>query len=133
MLASGVYCAAIFAVGYLGTRKVSALLPFAIMLMVLYLLAATVAISFSTFFHPLMASAAAGLFLGGEGLVARALGGPWRSLLPPWTLVDSAVNYGAPGWTAPWAACAAAVIHAVIFWIVASAIFARRDIAVALE
>ena len=133
MLASGVYCATIFAVGYLGTHKLIALLPFAIMLMALYLLAATVAMAFSTFFHPLMASAAAGLFLGAEGFVARSLGGSWRSLLPPWTLVDGAVNYGAPGWTAPWAACVAAVIHAVIFWMVASAIFARRDIAVALE
>jgi hypothetical protein len=133
MLASGVYCATIFAAGYLGTHKIVALLPFAVMLTALYLLTATVAMTFSTLFHPLMASAAAGLFLAAEGFVARALGGVWRSLLPPWTLVESAVNYGAPGWTAPWGACLAAVIHALVFWMVASAIFARRDIAVALE
>jgi len=133
MIASGVYCATIFAVCALATHKIAVLLPFAVMLMVLFLLAANVAIAFSTVFHPLLASAAAGLLLGAEGLIARALGGVWLELLPSFLLVDRAVNFGEPGWHAPWAACLAAIVQAGIFWAVANAIFSRRDIAVAVE
>ncbi len=133
MLASGVYCLTIFAVGALATHKVAMLLPFALMLMVLFLLAATVAMAFSTVFHPLLASAAAGLLLGAEGLIARALGGIWLEILPSFLLVSRAVNFGEPGWQVPWLACIAAVVQAGVFWIIANAIFARRDIAVAVE
>jgi hypothetical protein len=133
MLASAVYCSTIFAVGALATHRISILLPFAIMLMVLFLLGATAAMTFSTVFHPLLASAAAGLLLGAEGLLARTLGGVWLELLPSFLLVDRAVNFGEPDWRAPWMACLAAVVQAGFFWMVANAIFARRDIAVAVE
>ena len=133
MLASGVYCLTIFAVGALATHRIAILVPFAAMLMVLFLLASTAALVFSTVFHPLLASAAAGLFLGAEGLLARALGGIWLELLPSYELVDRAVNFGEAGWHAPWLACLAAVVQAGIFWMVANLIFARRDIAVAVE
>ncbi len=133
MIASAVYCATIFAVGALATHKVGILLPFALMLMVLFLLAATVAMAFSTVFHPLLASASAAFLLGAEGIAARALGGVWLDILPAWTLVDRAVNFGAPGWHLPWAACAWAILQAAIFWALATAIFSRRDIAVAIE
>lgn len=133
MLASAVYCLTIFAVGALATHKIGILLPFAMMLMVLFLLAASVALAFSTVFHPLLASAAAGLLLGAEGLLARALGGLWELLLPSYLLVDRAVNFGEPDWHAPWMACLAAIVQAGIFWFVANAIFSRRDVAVAVE
>ena len=133
MIASGVYCATIFAVGVLATHKIAILLPFSFMLMVLFLLAATVSITFSTVFHPLLASACAGLLLGAEGLIARALGGFWTEVLPAWTLVDKAVTFGAPEWRAPWMACAFAIVQSVVFWLLATAIFSRRDIAVAVE
>ena len=133
MLASAVYCGTIFAVGVLATHRIAILMPFAAMLMVLFLLAAATALAFSTVFHPLLASAAAGLLLGAEGLLARALGGIWLELLPSLLLVDRAVNFGEPGWHAPWVSCVAAVIQAGVFWSVANAIFSRRDIAVAIE
>jgi ABC-type transport system involved in multi-copper enzyme maturation permease subunit len=133
MIASAVYCMTIFAVGALATHRFSLLVPFAVMLMTLFLLAASVALVFSTVFHPLLASAAAGLLLGAEGLLARALGRIWLEILPSYMLVDRAVNFGESGWHAPWLACLSAVIQAGVFWMVASAIFARRDIAVAVE
>ena len=133
MTASAVYCATIFAVGVLATHKVDVLLLFVLMLMALFLLAATAAMMFSTVFHPLLASAFAALLLGAEGFGARALGGIWLSVFPAWTLIDRAVNFGVTGWQVPWSACAAAIVHAIIFWAAASAIFSRRDIAVAIE
>lgn len=133
MIASAVYCATIFAVGALATHRVGILLLFALMLMVLFLLAATAAMAFSTVFHPLLASACAAMLLGAEGFAARALGGVWLNILPAWTLVDRAVNFGVAGWRVPWAACAWAIVQAAIFWALATAIFSRRDIAVAVE
>ena len=133
MLASAVYCLTIFAVGALATRNVLMLAPLAVMLMVLFLLAATVALAFSTIFHPLVASAAAGLLLGAEALLARALAGIWLDILPSYILVMRAVNFGEPGWYVPWMACLAALVQAGIFWMVATAIFSQRDIAVAVE
>jgi ABC-type transport system involved in multi-copper enzyme maturation permease subunit len=132
-LASAVYCGTVIGVGVLATNSVGQIGYFGLLLIVLYLYAATVALTFSTLFHPLFAAACAGLCLAAEAAVARQLGGMWNAALPPWTLVDRAVNFGAPGWTMPWPACAAAVCHAVLFWALATAIFARRDIAVAVE
>ncbi len=133
MLASGVFCATIFAVGFLATRKALELAPFALMLMLLYLLAATAAMMFSTIFHPLLATAAAGLLLTAEAFAAHSLGGAWEAVLPSWTLVDHATSYGIRGWTMPWTACVSAWVHAVIFWGIATKVFERRDIAVAIE
>lgn len=133
MIGSAVYCATIFTVGALATHKVGILLPFALMLLALFLLTATVAIAFSTFFHPLLASVCAGLLLAAEGFASRALGGVWLNILPAWTLVDRALNFGSPGWQMPWAASALAVVQSAIFWVIATAIFSRRDIAVAIE
>lgn len=133
MLASAVYCATIYAVGALALHAFVALVPFAIMLMALFLLASTVALAFSTVFHPLLATAAAALLLSGEAYAAKVLGGIWASVLPAWLLIDRATTYGEQGWSAPWAACLMAVVQAVIFWAVGTAIFQRRDIAVAIE
>jgi hypothetical protein len=133
MMSSGVYCATMFAAGVLATRRPGPLMLFVIVLMALYLRTATIAVTFSTFLHPLLATAVTALMLAAEGLLARALGGVWLSALPSWTLVERAVNFGARGWQMPWYACAWAIVHAFVFWGVATAIFARRDIAVAVE
>lgn len=133
LLASAVYCGTVIGAGMLALHRADGIPAFGLLLMVLYVYAATVAVTFSTVFHPLLATACAALLLTGEGALARALGGVWNSALPPWTLVDHAVNFGASDWTMPWGACVSAAFHAVIFWMIASAIFERRDIAVAVE
>ena len=132
-LASAVYCGTMIGVGALAAHSVGHIGSFGLLLIVLYVYAATVALTFSTIFHPLLAAASAGLLLAAEGAVARQFGGMWNAALPPWMLVERAVNFGAPGWTMPWTASAAAVGHAALFWAIASAIFARRDVAVAVE
>jgi hypothetical protein len=133
MMASAVYCTTIFAVGMLATHGTGQLLAFSILLMALYLRTATIAMTFSTLMHPLLATAFTGLLIAGESFVAHALSGVWVSVLPSWVLLDRAVNFGASDWQAPWAACAWAVVEAAAFWALATAIFSRRDIAVAIE
>lgn len=132
-IASAVYCATVMGAGMLALHRVNDILPFGLLLIVLYVYTATVAVTFSTLFHPLLATAFAGLWLTAEGALARALGGVWNSVLPSWQLVERATSFGAPEWTMPWTACLSAVLHAVLFWAVATAIFERRDIAVAVE
>ena len=132
-LASAVYCGTVVGAGKLAMHTVHGLGVFALLLMLLYLYAATVAVTWSTVLHPLMAAACAGLTLAAEAALGHVLGGFWSSALPPWTMVDRAVNFGAPGWTMPWAACVATAVHTVLFWALATAIFSRRDIAVAVE
>lgn len=133
MLAASVYCGTIVAVGLLATHRALAVIPFGVMLMALFLLVATVAVAFSTLLHPLLATAAAGLLLSAEAYVAHAAGGVWTTVLPPLLLIERATSFEMQDWSMPWGACGAAVIQAVIFWAVGTAIFRRRDIAVAIE
>ncbi|MBZ5568638.1 MAG: hypothetical protein LAN64_12390 [Acidobacteriia bacterium] len=96
-----------------------------------FLLAGTAALFFSTFLHPLMAAAAAALTLATMGAVGRVLAVP--NLLPSYTLADAMVSFSVSGWYAPWAAAGWAIAYSLVFWLLATLVFSRRDIAVAVE
>jgi ABC-type transport system involved in multi-copper enzyme maturation permease subunit len=98
-----------------------------------FLLTAAVSLFFSTFLHPFMATAAAALTLGAIALGGRLLGGPWTNILPSYALADAMVSFSLQGWRAPWAAAAWALVHAIVFWVSATLVFSRRDIAIAVE
>lgn len=98
-----------------------------------FLLAATAAMFFSTFLHPLMATAAAAVTLAVLGALGQLIGPPWGQVLPAYTLADSMVNFGLHAWRPPWAAAGGALANAIVFWALATVVFARRDIAVAVE
>ena len=98
-----------------------------------FLLTATVALFFSAFLHPLMATAAAALTLGAMALGGRVLGGPWTSILPSYALADAMVSFSLYGWHAPWTAAGWAVVQALVFAVLATLVFSRRDIAIAVE
>ena len=132
-IAAAIYCGTIIGAAILAAPAVKGLADFAVLLMILYIFAATVAMTFSTLMPALLAVACSGLVLAIEGALAHVFGGMWTSVLPPGTLIDAAVTVGSPEWSMPWAACVSAAVHAVIFWIIAKTIFARRDIAVAVE
>jgi hypothetical protein len=132
-IAAVVYCATVVGAAILATPAVSGLGWLAVLLLSLYIYVAVVAIAFSTFLPSLFAVICCGLLLAGEGAIAHLLGGIWTSALPAVTLVQAAVTFGSPNWSMPWAACASAAMHAILFWAVATAIFSRRDIAVAVE
>jgi ABC-type transport system involved in multi-copper enzyme maturation permease subunit len=137
MLAAAIYCAAIGIVGSAalarhgeGAGEVWGLVA---ILLAGFLLVATAALFFSTFLHPLLAAAAAAATLAATAAAARALGPGWENLLPAYTLVSSMVSFTVTGWQPPWLAAAAAVVHAAVFWALATVVFSRRDIAVAVE
>lgn len=98
-----------------------------------FLLTATASLFFSTFLHPLMATAAAALVLATMGAGGRALGGSLNNILPSFTLAQSMVGFSLQGWRAPWTACGWALLWSLAFAAMATAVFSRRDIAVAIE
>lgn len=132
-MAALVYCATLVGAALLATHAAAGLGEFTLLLLSLYMYAAVVAMAFSTFMPSLFAAICAGLLLAGEGAAGHMLGGVWRTALPAESLVQAAVNFGSSDWVMPWGACVSGVAHAVVFWAIATAIFKRRDIAVAVE
>ncbi|MGZ7028304.1 MAG: hypothetical protein ACXVG9_03200 [Terriglobales bacterium] len=137
MVDAAIYSVAIFAVGTLAFARYgqssTVLWELAGLLLASFLLAATVALFYSTLLHPLMATAAAAITLATMGALGRVLGGMWANVLPSYTLAEAMVNFSGSGWHAPWAACGWAVAESVVFAAMAALAFSRRDIAVAIE
>lgn len=132
-ISSVVYCGTIVGTAVFATPAVRGLGPFAVLLLTLYIYAGVVAMTFSTFLPSLLAVLCSGLLLAAEVAVAHLLGGIWSAILPCGALVSAAVNFGSENWVMPRGACFSAAVHALVFWAVATAIFGRRDIAVAVE
>lgn len=97
------------------------------------LLAASVAMFWSTFSHPLAAVIGASLLMGAPLAAAQRLGGEWMQVLPVYWLGSLAVAPGQSGWEVPWAVLALAAVEGVAFWMAASWIFSRRDVTAAIE
>lgn len=137
MLDAAIYCLAVLGVGTLALARhgapVAAVWNLVAVLMAAFLLAGTAAMFFSTFLHPMLAAAFAGGTLAAMAIVGQILGPPWPTLFPAYTLAGAMINFGVMSWHAPWAAALVAVIQSVIFWALATLVFARRDIAVAVE
>jgi ABC-type transport system involved in multi-copper enzyme maturation permease subunit len=137
MFNAALYCAAVGAIGTLALARhgqsVARVFELVGVLLASFLLAGTAALFFSTFLHPLMAAAAAGITLATLGAAGRVLGPPWRHVMPAYTLTDAMVSFGLQAWRAPWMAAAWAAVHALVFCVLAAIVFARRDIAVAIE
>jgi len=136
-LAAAIYCAAIGVVGGWALARngmpVTQLWAWLVITLAAFLLAGTVSLFFSTFLHPLVAVAAAAATLGVAGTLAQQAGPPWGAVMPAATLVESMLNFSYHGWRAPWLPAAWAIADALLFWILATLIFGRRDIAVAIE
>jgi len=97
------------------------------------MLGAAAGLMCASFLHPLFATAASGLLLLGQYELEHAIA-PGSRTLPMETIVHSFFIFGfQPDWAVPWLPCAGALIEALIFWLVASLIFQRRDIAVAVD
>lgn len=94
------------------------------------LLSAAVAVLFSTFLSPLFATLFTGLFIGMPALV----GGAWGYAVPVYALVARLLNasFGQAFHSEP-TLLMVALAELIGFWLVASWIFLRRDIAVAVE
>lgn len=96
------------------------------------MLAASVAMFWSSFANPLGAVMGAGTLLGAPALAARYVGEGWMQTLPVYWLASSAMNLP-PQWEAPWGMLALAAAELVLFWALAAVVFARRDVTAAIE
>jgi ABC-type transport system involved in multi-copper enzyme maturation permease subunit len=98
------------------------------------ILAASVAMFWSTFSHPLGAVIGASVLMGTPPAVAQRLGEGWSQALPAYWLASLAVAPRQVGWEAiPWAVLALAAAEVFAFWMAASWIFSRRDVTAAVE
>lgn len=97
-------------------------------------LASAVAVLFSTFMTPLFATLATGLALGIPFVMMLQFGQNWAYLIPVYPLLENFVKatFGTP-WQPDWRPFVVATVEIVAFWLLASWIFARRDIALALD
>ncbi len=137
MLDAAIYCLAVGAIGTLALARhglpVISVWDLVAVLMAAFLLAGTAAMFFSTFLHPMLAAAAAGLSLAGMAMLGQMLGPPWPTLFPAYKLASAMISFGVMNWQPPWAGALVAVIQSAIFWTLATLVFGRRDIAVAVE
>jgi ABC-type transport system involved in multi-copper enzyme maturation permease subunit len=135
---AGLYCAAMAGVGtwiFANARLPKAPL-WALMgvLLAACVLTAIVAMFFSTFLSPLFSTAATALSLGVTAVIAQRVGRDWSLVLPVYELLNEVMNFSVHGsWRADWIAVYWAVVETVLLWLLASWIFSRRDIAVAVE
>jgi ABC-type transport system involved in multi-copper enzyme maturation permease subunit len=98
------------------------------------MLAGTLALMFSTFLNPFFAAGATAAVLAAPVLLSQAGLGKWADIMPVYTLtvtvMDSSFRF--PG-SRMWSPILLAVGETIIFWVLAARIFARVDIAVAVE
>lgn len=140
LMAAAGYCLAMGVTG--GVLFVEARLPeiqlwsVLALLMTALVVTSTLAMLFSTFLSPLLATAATALALGTPALAARVAGGRWSHVLPVYSLINSIMEFSvdtAGGWRPIWTMVGWSMLDAAVLWGIASWIFARRDIAVAVE
>ncbi len=132
------FCAAIGASTFWITRKLalgpSQFAELVGVLMAACLLTAAIGLFFSTFLEPFLATAATALLISAPVALGWLLGDAWTHVLPVYSLTSAVTRFSFdPDWMPPGGILALAVVEALGFWIAASWIFARRDIALAVE
>jgi hypothetical protein len=130
------FCMGLTGSWVLGLGGFSRSLLWFLMLVILIacLLAAAVSVLFSTFLPPLFATLATGLVLGVPALVSIQFGGQWDYIVPVYPLVNTFLKATFDRqWHAEWGTPLLAIAETILFWLLASVIFAMRDIAVAVD
>ncbi len=138
VLAVGIYCFAMAVTGTWILRPAGfpALHVWFLMLCLMMgcLLAAAVAVLFSTFLNPLFATLCTALALGIPAVAALQFHSRWVDAIPSYSLINLLMKASfAPNWTARWDLLALALLDAIALWLIASWIFRQRDIAVAVD
>ncbi len=134
----GIYCVAIGVSGmWMVLRAQSSLAQLWVVLgitAVASLLVSAVALFFTTFLTPLFATVATAITLGIPVALEQVLGSGWGNLLPVYSLAtqvsQARLRYQA---AMDWRPVAIAIVETIILWILASWIFAARDVTVAVE
>jgi ABC-type transport system involved in multi-copper enzyme maturation permease subunit len=103
-------------------------------LMLASILSAAVAVLFSTFFNPLFATLGTAITLGVPAVAAIHFGSRWARAIPAYSLLNQLLQFSFRGETSvPWNLAGLAIFETVTLWLVASWIFSRRDVAVAVD
>ncbi len=93
--------------------------------------ASTVAMFFSTLLNPFVASGATALLVAPGALIGHH---GIRMFYPGYALYDAIGDFSFQGdWNPDLWMLAGGIVTSVVFWLLASAVFARRDIAIAIE
>ncbi len=94
---------------------------------------ATVAMFFSTFLNPYIATALTLLLFCGPGAV-HAQRHAWSLWLPGLPILVDVMHFNfRSDWVMNWYAAVLAILEAAIVWMLAAAVFSRRDIAIPVE
>jgi ABC-type transport system involved in multi-copper enzyme maturation permease subunit len=102
-------------------------------LMIASVLAAAVAVLFSTFLNPLFATLSA-ISVMAIPAAAMWFDSRWASAIPVFSLVELLIRASfAEKWTPQWNLLLIGLLESGLCWVVASWIFSRRDIAVAVD
>jgi ABC-2 family transporter len=97
------------------------------------LIAATVAMFFSTFLNPYVATAITLLFFCAP-TAFHAQRHAWAMWLPGLPILTEVMSFSfRPDWVMRWAVPSIAVLESVLAWSLAAAVFNRRDIAIPVE
>lgn len=138
MLAAGLFC---FVLGFTGMWTLGDIgfsVPYLWYLMICVLvacvLAASVALFYSTYLNPWMAALLTGLTLAVPGVVAFQFGDRWGYILPVYNLmrVFLKASFEHPRMAGGWAILVA-LVETIALWLAASWVFARIDVAVAVD
>ncbi len=103
-------------------------------LMIACVLAAAVAVLFSTFLNPLFATLSAIVVLGLPAAAASQFDFKWESAIPVYALVELLMRASfSQTWTPQWNLLLVGLVESALCWRAASWIFGRRDIAIAID
>jgi hypothetical protein len=73
------------------------------------------------------------MVVGINGVLLQMSSGVLAQVMPTYVLMQSIMAFSFNNWTPAWAAVGWALVESVPVWALASLIFARRDLAVAIE
>jgi len=98
------------------------------------LLTASLTLLFSTVLPPVVALAATAILVSLPAAVAAFAGPAVLHVLPAYSLISQMFRFSLHAtWTPNWSLVAIAFGEAILAWLIASLIFSRRDVAVAVE
>jgi hypothetical protein len=112
----------------------SGLLPVTVTLFCCSIAAAATGLFFSTFLHPFLAMAATSAFLFLPfGLEAAGRSPLWQAFPVAW-IFQYLLNFELqPAGSEVWRIALSALVQALVFWMAAAAVFARRDVTISPE
>lgn len=97
------------------------------------LLTACLALFFSIFLHPLLATGATVVIVGAPLLVNAVWSTPWAAAIPVLAIVQNFLNLSQPATALSGWLILLALAETALLWLASAGLFARKDVALAVE